>query len=104
MNYVEAKRFLENILPASQYDIGKLQNGATNPKEIITIHYGELELGIRGWAWDLYITEYNDMEYKVYFKSFNGLKASKPFKIKITKVDFGDFKNFIMEQIDLNKV
>ena len=72
-------------------------------KEIIYVHYGEVEPN-KVWAWDLWVSEYDEMEYKVYFKSFNGIKASKPYKIKIAKVDFNDFKNFINEQINLNKV
>ena len=103
MNYTEAKQFLVNTFPAPQYDIGKLQNGAINMKEIIYVHYGEVEPN-KVWAWDLWVSEYDEMEYKVYFKSFNGIKASKPYKIKIAKVDFNDFKNFINEQINLNKV
>lgn len=104
MTYTEAKQFLVNTFPAPQYDIGKLQNGAINKKEIINVHYGEVQPNCKYWAWDLWVSEYNEMEYKVYFKSFNGLKASKPYKIKIAKVNFDDFKNFIIEQINLNKV
>ena len=104
MTYTEAKQFLVQTFPLLQLDIGKLQNGAINKKEIISVHYGEVPRDCTGWAWDLWVSEYDEMEYKVYFKSFNGIKASKPYKIKIAKVDFNDFKNFINEQINLNKV